>query len=498
MNRRIKIIYIIFILLAGYNFAFSQKKLTLDDAILLSRSQSTAAKRAETRLENRYWQYRVFKSNYVPQLTLSGVVPNFERWYAPVQQNDGTTEYIAVSNANSDITLSLSQSIAATGTNFFVSSSINRFDNFNNEFSDHQVRYKGDPAIIGFNQQLFSFNALKWDKLIEPLRYEESKREYVQEYEEIAQQAANRFFDLLLAQISLEIAEQNVNNNDTIYKIAQGRYELGKIPENDLLQLELNLMNSRQSVSQAKLDYETAQLLLRSYLGLPVDADFDLVVPDDFPIVNINEDVALTEAKKNRQEAIAFQRRKLEADREVAKAVGETGLNANLFGSFGLTNAAADIPMIYQRPEDQQRVRLGFSIPIVDWGRQKSRVKTAQANQQLVQYTLQQDEVDFDQEVLTQVKRFKVLQEQVLITQKADEISQRRYTVAKNRYLIGKISITDLSMALTEKDKAKRDYINSLGNYWQAYYNLRRLTLYDFVSDQRLYIPESEEFVHQD
>lgn len=466
----------------------AQKILRLEDAILLAKNQSTAAKRAETRRENRYWNYRVFKSNYVPQLSLSGILPNLNNRVVPVTQDDGSIAFRNVRNLSTDLNLKLEQTISATGGSVFLSSTINRFQDLENDFT----RYGGDPAIIGFQQPLFSFNPLKWAKKIEPLRYEESKREFVEQYENISRETSRRFFNLLLAQISLQIAEQNVSNNDTIYKIAEGRYQLGKIPENDLLQLELNLMNSRQSVSQAKLDYETAQLLLRSFLGISTDVDLQLKIPNEFPTIEVDEDIALAEASKNRQQTIAFKRRRLEADRNVARATGETGLNASLFGSFGLTNQGDHIPEIYQSPEDQQQLRLGFSIPIIDWGRQKSRVKTAQANQQLVQYSVQQDEIDFNQEVIVQVRRFKVLQEQVIITQKADDISQRRYTVAKNRYLIGKISITDLSLALTEKDKAKRDYINSLGNYWQAYYNLRQLTLYDFLEDQPLYIPDAE------
>ena len=40
-----------------------------------------------------------------------------------------------------------------------------------------------------------------------------------------------------------------------------------------------------------------------------------------------------------------------------------------------------------------------------------------------------------------------------------------------------------MNIALTEKDEAKARYIQSLESYWIAYFNLRRLTLYDFESD---------------
>ncbi len=462
--------------------AYAQDVYDLEQVIEIAKSQSPAYKRAETRKENRYWQYRVFKSNYVPQLSLTGVVPDFNRSVRPVEQNDGTIDFVSVFNSNSNVSLNLEQQVGLTGGTVFLSSSVNRFDNL----STNDYSYGGDPLSIGFRQPIFAYNQLKWDKQIEPLRYEESKREYVEEFEQISKDAASLFFELLSAQVSLQIAKKNLGNNDTIYKIAQGRYELGKIPENELLQLELSVMNSRQAVAQSNLDLETNQLRIRSYLGLSSVTDLSLVIPEKVPVLIIDPDLALSEALRNRQEAIAFKRRLLEADSEVAQAQGESGLNANLFGSFGLTNQAGTLPDIYVRPEDQQRVQLGFSIPIVDWGRQKARVRTAEANYQLVQYTVEQEKVNFEQEVYTQVKTLEMLRDQVKITQKADDISQRRYNIAKNRYLIGKISITDLTIALTEKDQAKRDYINSLGNFWQAYYNLRQLTLYDFEENVRL------------
>ncbi|WKK75797.2 TolC family protein [Marivirga salinae] len=483
MNRKYFFSIIIFISLASVSHnSIAQQTYTLEEVIQIAKTQSPAYKRAETIKENRYWQYRVYKSNFVPQLSLSGTLPNFNRSVSPTPQPDGSTEYISVFNSNSNVSLNLEQQIGLTGGRVFMSSTVNRFDNF----EQNNFTYGGDPLSIGFSQPLFSFNELKWDKKIEPLRYEESKREFVEEFEQISKNVATRFFNLLSAQVSLEIAQKNLGNNDTIYKIAQGRYELGKIPENELLQLELSLMNSRQAVAQANLDLETSQLALKAFLGLKNNEELNLVVPEDIPNFIIDPDLALQEALNNRQEAIGFKRRLLEADKEVDRAQGETGLNMNLFGSFGLTNQGDQLPAIYQTPENQQRVQLGFTIPIVDWGRQKSRVKTAAANYQLVQYTVEQEKVNFEQEVYTQVRTLEMLRDQVAITQKADDISQRRYNIAKNRYLIGKISITDLSIALTEKDQAKRDYINSLGNFWQAYFNLRQLTLYDFKENRRL------------
>lgn len=486
MNKKLPLLVIAFLAVFPVFSQSSTNSFTLFEVIELAKNQSPNALQAETRRENLYWQYRTYKSNYMPQLSLSGVLPDFNSRVIARDQDDGTTDFVSVYNNNSSLTLSLSQAVGATGGQVFISSDLRRFDDFNEDYTI----YSGDPAFIGFRQPVFGFNNLKWDRRIEPLRYEESKRGYVEDMENISVISTQLFFDLLLAQVNLEIATKNLANNDTVLAIGKGRYNLGKIAENDLLLLELNVLNSSQAVSQSRLDLETSSLRLKSYIGFGADQPISLVLPNEIPTFIIDEAMAVAEARKNRRDAVAFKRQVLEAQRNVAQARGEGGFNMDVYATFGFTNSGNEIPEIYVNPQDQQSVRVGFDIPLVDWGRQKSVRNTAEANQKLVQYTVAQEEVNFDQEVITEVKQFDMLREQILITEKADEISQSRYDISQNRYLIGRISITDLNIALQDKDQARRTYISSLRNFWTAYYNLRMLTLYDFATGTMLYTGE--------
>ena len=212
---------------------------SLADVVQLARSKSPAWFSAETRKENNYWRYRTYRSNYNPELVLTGTLPGYVKSVNPVIQPDGSIDYRQVNNNTVNMQLGLSQVIAPTGGQVTVYSNLNRFDDFNKDPDVSQ--YSGEPVSIGLRQPIFQFNQYIWDRKIKPLEYEESQKRYFAELELISINATRRFFNLLLAQISLEIANKNVNSNDTIYQIAQGRYNLGKITENDLLQLELNL-----------------------------------------------------------------------------------------------------------------------------------------------------------------------------------------------------------------------------------------------------------------
>ena len=61
------------------------------------------------------------------------------------------------------------------------------------------------------------------------------------------------------------------------------------------------------------------------------------------------------------------------------------------------------------------------------------------------------------------------------IMDKADE----RFIISNERYVLGNIDITNLTLAQREKDQAKRNYINALKAYWGNYFQLRLLTGFD-------------------
>jgi outer membrane protein TolC len=194
----------------------------------------------------------------------------------------------------------------------------------------------------------------------------------------------------------------------------------------------------------------------------------------------------IAEAYQNRSDAIAFVRRMEESKRMTAQAKGDNGLNASLTARLGFSKGAAQVMQVYQNPQDQQLLQLAFEIPILDWGRQKARTKTALANQQFTEYSVEQDKQNFAQRIVTEVTLFEMMEDHVTLTSQADSIASEKYLIAKERYMLGNLSITDLSIAFREKDEAKRDYINALRSFWGSYYQIRYLSLYDFENDKKI------------
>jgi outer membrane protein TolC len=458
------------------------QQLTLDEVIQLAREQSIAGKQAATLRKTNYWKYRSFLSDYKPQLSLDGVLPGFTRSFVEVVQPDGTIAFQPVSNNNSQLNLSLSQNIPLTGGSVYAQQQLQRFDNFLNR----TVLYNGIPFAIGVSQPLFRYNPMKWARRIEPLKYAESNQQYIEAMEQLALDATSLYFDLLVAQVNLQIAETNRVNNDTLYKIAEHKLVLGKVSRNDLLQLQLSVLNAQKDLASARQTAEVASLKLRSYLNSRDNRLVDLATPTQLPDFSVDVDLALTQAFANRSDAIAFQRKLLEADSEVEKARKENGLNAMLNAEFGLSNRGVRPMDVYVRPQDREFVEVRFALPVMTWGRTKARTETARANQQLAVQTVEQAKRTFEQQIYTQATLIQMLRQQVKLTAEADGIAQERYQIAQDRFKLSDLSVTDLGIATQDKDRARRDAILALRDYWQAFYTLRLLTLYDFENKEKI------------
>lgn len=477
--------YIIFSLLVlsaiGLYSQETNKTLTLEQVINLARKQSPDAVLAKHKFRSSYWQFRSFKATHLPSVSLNANLLNLNDAITSITQPDGSEQFHHIQNNSTGLGLSVNQNIALTGGHFFISSGIERRDDF---LADSLgISYRATPLSIGYVQPTFQFNSQKWEQKIEPLKFKEAKKNYLHQLEFISEKAIRYFYNLATAQLNVEIAQSNFQNNDTLYKIAQGRYQMGTIAENELLQLELAFLNAKSELAQSEISLQYNMFGLRSFLGFNELVNIKLNTQTDIPFIEVALEKAIDVAKANNSELIALSRQMLEAEREVAKAKAENRFNASLYAAYGLNQSAFLFSETYQNPDNQKQLTVGIQVPILDWGEGKGRQKMAQSNQEVVKTQVNQSRIDFEQEVMLKVLQFNEQDNQVLIAAKADTIARKRYEVAKQRFLIGKISVLELNTASTEKDIALRNNLNAQKVYWTYFYNIRQYTLYDFIAD---------------
>lgn len=190
-------------------------------------------------------------------------------------------------------------------------------------------------------------------------------------------------------------------------------------------------------------------------------------------------------------------RQQLEADYEVARAKGDMR-EINLFVQLGYTGTGAELSQSYKGLRGNQLASVGFSIPLVDWGKRRGKVKVAESKRRVTESRIRRETMNFNQDLFILVERFANQQQQLDLAERSSEIADRRYRTNVETYLIGMISTLELNDSRVSKDSSRQEYINQLYKFWNYWYQLRSLTLYDYSSggdinvDFEKYIKASE------
>ena len=444
--------------------------LTMAEAIRMAQEQSAEAQSARHQLAAAEWSYRYHKANYRPSVTLSSS-PNLNRQLNSITQPDGTSEFLRQNQLSTNMSLSITQNIALTGGSFFVTSSLRRQD----EFQNHFHAYSSTPFVVGYQQNLLGYNSLKWDLRTEPLRYRRAKKTYRETMELVAARASSYFYSLASAQTELDIARQNQQVADTLHRYAQGRYGIGTITENDMLQLEVNKLSGEADRMDAEISVDEAMQTLRSYLGFHQDVVLRVVPDTVIPERQLVVDEALAAALTHSPAPDYYELSRLESRSNLAQAKANRGLRADLYVQFGLSQTGPTVGDSYRHPLNQEYASLGIQLPLLDWGRGRGRVHVARSQLELTETQAEQGMTDFRLNVVKMVRQFNVQGHRVEVAWRKRQTALRRYEVARWLYVQERSTLLEFNNSVVEKDAAQRAYISALRTYWNLYYGLRSM-----------------------
>ena len=456
-------------------------QITIDAVLQEVISNSFVSKIANTDKAIAQASFQFYQSQLKPNVTLFGNLPNYTKTSSAILQPDGTIEFQPIRQANSALSLFGSQVIQKTGGTIFVNSDIQRFDDFTFDIK----QYNGVPLRVGIRQSLFGYNPWKHEKNIQGLLLDEAEKNYNIAIEEALGNATDLYFNILIAKQNLEIAKTNQEVNEKLLIITDERLLLGKVSKDEKLQLEIELNNAKLSVSQATTELDQAIATLYTFIGKDIpSSDTQFEVPTNAASSDLNLDKLLTNFKINRPEIITFQRGKAEAQQALDKAKTDFGFQIDVEASIGLARGSQKVQEIYTDPFDEQQFNVSLAIPILDWGRRKSGLNQIKLREQNLEANYAQQLLELENSVRQNGLVFSRLQYEIILLKEIMKKAEERFEISNQRYILGNIDITNLTIAQREKDQTKRNYINALKSYWVTYYNLRVLSGYDILKDE--------------
>ena len=461
----------------------SAQRLTLADAIRIAQGNSYDAMMAKYSFMASYWTYRSFKAELLPSMHLRGGLMNFDHSLVAVRNyEDGQVAYVNNNSLNNNLTLSVEQQIAATGGTVSLQSYLYRLDQFDYD----RKTYNTQPLRVSYTQPLRAFNSLKWEKKTAPIEYQIAQRGYASSMQDVTIRVTSLFFSVLSAQSEYKQSVATLKDREALLEMARKRLNLGTTTKGEVLQLELSLLNARMAVNKNKLNLDDVMYNLFSYLRVSDYDDAELVPPYTVPDILLNVDEVIQKAIANSSHTLEQKQQMLEAEKSLAQAKSNKGLQMTLSGEIGFNQTADKFTEAYRKPMDNEIVGLTFSLPVFDWGVSRGRVKMAQARLEVVRTQQEQAHLDYMQALRKKVLQFNLQPAQCRDALRAQEIAEERYEIMRKRFETGSVSVTDLNTAQQEMESAKSQYISQLNTFWNDYYSLQKSTLYDWIQKQNI------------
>lgn len=392
------------------------------------------------------------------------------------------SEWFVSESANSSGTFSINQRILPTDGTISLRNTF--WYNYNNSESkgaaDPISRTWNNRLTLNLTQPIFTYNRTRVELESVELSYEAALLRYLLQKLNLERNVASSFYSVYLRQMRLEIANEELRNNEDSHEIIKNKVEGGLLALEELYQSEVNLATSRSSVFNAELNLQNTMDELKVIIGMPVMEEFEIITIITADSVKVDPVMAIEHALTNRME---LRQREISIENSMFSLMNARTTNefaGSITASFGITSNNPELNMLFDNSTNTPAMGLTLNIPIFDWGERKSEIKAAEASLKSTEIDLEIEKIDIQVNVRSIVRSLKNLDNQIVIQNKTVKNAELTYDINLERYRNGDLTSLDLGIYQNQLSDRKMSLTNALIDYKLELLNLKIQTLYDF------------------
>lgn len=480
--------------------------LTLDESISIALKTSYQSAQLEQSLINSRMSLKAaeasFKSN--GQLLFSSF-PEFQQNERRTPLPGGAFAFDRQKFMNLQAEVFVNQPVPATDGVFSLVGSLQRFQQFGT-FEEFGIGSEGPVAVtrtdpidyspqlrLQFRQPLFTLNRLKTGFQKARLNLENTLQTYTRSQLDIIYNVTLRFYELFRAQRQLEIDQTQVEQAENAYRIATLKEKAGLLPEVEVLRLEVELANARNTAAASAARLQNAEDAFKVFIGLPVEESVAVDAELAYRPVEVSAEQAIAEALKRRTELRSDDIQIQLSEINVRETDALSQVRGELLLSYGIFNRRDRIQDVFEDFSQDRRVTLSLTVPIWDWGKNGSEVKAAQASLESNRLAKKNRIEVIKQEIRSAVRALQSAQQRVEITRRSEELAERSYRISLLRFEGGDLSSQDLALEQNRLTQARTNSLSAIIDYKQALADLRRKTLWDYEAGRPVQVEVPEE-----
>jgi len=284
--------------------------------------------------------------------------------------------------------------------------------------------------------------------------------------QDIVQEVKTSYFNILKAEKILAVARQALEQLKAHRNDAQGFYDVGLIPKNDLLQSEVRLAEGMQNLLRAENGLEIAKSRFNTVLRRNLDSPTALEDILAYRPFDKSLDACIATALENRPEIKSYRLKGEQMQEYVKAARGELFPSLSAVGHYERFGDSASLMGSTYKSMENWYVLARADWTFWEWGKTKHSVDARRFREQQIGRLLthEQDRATF--EVKAAYLMVRESEKQVFVAQKAIEQAEENFRLNTERYKEQVGTSTDVLDAQTLLTKTKSDYVNALGDYY--------------------------------
>ncbi len=292
---------------------------------------------------------------------------------------------------------------------------------------------------------------------------------------DLVNQVTKAYYQLMLAQDSYNVLNENYKLAETNFNIVNAMYEQGRVSEYDKISAEVQKNSAWPSVVSGKNAVEIAKLQLKVLMG--ITADVDLVIDDNLKnhenemAEAANSEIDLANNSSLRQ--IDMQGELLNKQRKLLKTSYLPTLA--LAGSYqyqSMSNTNWEVHNFNW--SNASSLTLSLSIPLF-----KASNQTSLKSNKIQQYQLAETRINTERMLNMQAQSYidnmTKSAEQLQSNKTAVELAQKGLEISQKRYDVGKGTILELTNSQVSLTNVKLSYNNTIYDYLVAKAELNKV-----------------------
>jgi outer membrane protein len=386
-------------------------------------------------------------------------------------------------NKSSSGTFNITQPLKWTDGTFTINDQLGYTKSFSDQTNQTRDAYSNSMSF-NLTQPLFTYNRTLMSLKELELNLENTKLSYAISMLSLEQRIATNFYNLYESKVSLDIAVDELKNQQMSYDIIKGKVDAGLSASEELYQAELNLLSSKATLENRQVSLLNSYDSFKQLIGLPLTDSIAVETDITFQQVDVNLQKAIDNALKNRMELRQRSISLSNAQDDLIRTAAQNEFKGSLNLSLGVKGIDSNLTDIYKTPTNTVGASLSFDIPIWDWGQKKSRMNVSRIAIKDLQLSADEDKTNMFIAITQAYRNLSNLVSQIEIARQNLQLAQRTYDINLERYKYGDLTSMDLNLYQSQLSQKRTSLTASQIDYKLALLNLKIITLWDFEKNQ--------------